>query len=306
MARIAFIGIGTMGLPMCRNLLKAGHEVTGYDASETALMALGEAGGTPATSIAGAVRDCEVVITMLPSPAIVRDVYAGADGIFANSPKSALLIDSSTIDVETARELIAEAAENGMTMLDAPVSGAMPAAQAGTLVFMVGGDAGGFARAEPVLEAMGRESIHIGGPGNGQAMKICNNMLTGVQVAAASETLVLGQKLGLDLKLLTEVIGKSSGASWVMANYSPAAGVVSGAPSENGYKPGFSSILMAKDVGLFQQAALAAGVPSPLASAARAMYQLLNENDMGGKDCSIIFEFLGGSNEAFHAAASKG
>lgn len=296
MAHVAFIGLGTMGLPMAKNLLKAGHNVIGFDMSEAARNELKEAGGNPTTTLAKAVADAEAVITMLPSSAIVREVFLGKDGILAHCQKSAVLMDSSTIDVETARDLIATAADRGIVMLDAPVSGAMAAAVAGTLVFMVGGSAEGFKRAEPILAGMGRESIHIGGPGTGQATKICNNVLTGIHIAAASESLALGQKFGLDLKVLADVIGKSSGGSWIMANYCPAAGVVENAPSTNKYKPGFASTLMAKDVGLFLEAAQKQGLPTPVASAARSMYQLAVNNGLADKDCSVVFELLGGRN----------
>ncbi|MEO3414278.1 3-hydroxyisobutyrate dehydrogenase [Roseovarius sp. CAU 1744] len=294
MEDVAFIGLGTMGLPMATNLLKEGRNVRGFDLSSDATGAFVSAGGVAGESIADTVADAGVVITMLPTTEIVKDTYLNAEGVLCHCRKDALLIDSSTIDVETARELNTAAAEAGNGMLDAPVSGAMAAAQQGSLVFMVGGSQDDFDRAQSVFAGMGRESIYIGSSGMGQATKICNNMLLGVHVAAASEALALGQALGLDLNLLAEVIGKSSGSSWVMSQYCPAPGVVPGAPSSNDYKPGFTNPLIAKDMGIFQQAALSATRPSPMASAALALYRTAIRNGHTQRDFSAMFEFLGG------------
>ena len=297
MSKIAFIGLGTMGLPMASHLVKAGHNVVGYDPQAAATEAFVGAGGSSALRIADAVADVDAVISMVPTAKHVRSVYLGDDGVMAHCRQDALLMDSSTIDTDTARELNAIAVERGLAMLDAPVSGAMAAAHAATLIFMCGGEADAFERAKPIHAGMGRESIHVGVAGNGQAAKICNNVLTGIHIAAACESLALGQRLGLDLNVLHDIIGKGSGGSWVMERYCPKGGILENAPSSNDYKPGFTNALMAKDVGLFQQTAQTEGLPTPLASAARSMYQLAINNGLGDRDCSIIFEMIGGKND---------
>lgn len=298
MSRIAFIGLGTMGQPMSGHLLRAGHAVTGFDPNPAARKAFVKAGGTAVTSIAEAVEQAEFVITMLPSDAVSRQAYLGPDGILAHCAGGAVLAECSTISADTARELSAAAQDAGrqLGMVDAPVSGAHAAALAGRLIFMIGGEAVVTERLRPVLMDMGREVVLVGPSGAGQLAKICNNVLTGIHVAAAAESMALGQRMGLDLAVLREIISKSSGGSWVMDNYCPVSGIVAHAPSSNGYRPGFATRLMSKDVGLFQATALNAGLPTPMASAARAMFQLAANNDLADRDCSIVFELIGGRN----------
>src|SRR5262245_36819612 len=211
MARIGFIGLGNMGLPMAQNLIKAGHTVAGFDMVKASAEKFSAAGGTAAPGIPAAVKDAEVVITMLPAGQHVRDVYLAGDGVLASVKPGTLLIDSSTIDVETARAVAKAADAKGFAMLDAPVSGGVGGAQGATLTFMVGGTADAFARAKPILEKMGKTIVHAGGSGNGQAAKICNNMILGVSMIAVSEAFVLAEKLGLDAQKLFDISSKSSG-----------------------------------------------------------------------------------------------
>src|SRR6185312_1541030 len=221
MARIGFIGLGNMGLPMAQNLLKAGHTVEGVDVNPSSVTKLKEAGGSTAETAKVAVARADVVITMLPSGKEVREVYLGSGGIIENANGGALLIDCSTIDVETARAVAAAAEKKGLLMLDAPVSGGVGGATAGTLTFMVGGSAQAFGRAQSILEKMGKTIVHAGGAGNGQAAKICNNMILAISMIAVSEAFVLAEKLGLDHQKLFDISSKSSGQCWAMTSYCP-------------------------------------------------------------------------------------
>ena len=297
MTRIAFIGAGNMGLPMVRNLLAAGHEVRAYDVSPDALAEAVQAGASKAASLADAVIGAEAVITMLPEGRHVRAVYlgdGGNDGILGHAPREALLADCSTIDIATAREVAAAALESGYEMIDAPVSGGVTGAAAGTLTFMVGGSAAGYERAKPILAAMGRNVAHIGGPGHGQATKICNNMMAGIAIIAASEVFCLGEALGLDPKKLYDVLSTSTGQTWMMDHMNPVPGIVESAPSNRNYAPGFKAALMAKDLGLSQSAAADTGTSTPLGADAAALFRMLCKNGAGELDCSAVYKILHG------------
>ena len=297
MTRIAFIGAGNMGLPMVRNLIGAGHEVRAYDVSPDALAEAVQAGASEAASLADAVTGAEAVITMLPEGRHVRAVYlgdGGNDGILGHAPREALLADCSTIDIATAREVAATAAESGYEMIDAPVSGGVTGAAAGTLTFMVGGSAAGYQRAKPILAAMGRNVAHIGGPGHGQATKICNNMMAGIAIIAASEVFCLGEALGLDSKKLYDVLSTSTGQTWMMDHMHPVPGIIESAPSNRNYAPGFKAALMAKDLGLSQSAAADTGTSTPLGANAAALFRILCQNGAGDLDCSAVYKLLHG------------
>ena len=297
MTRIAFIGVGNMGLPMVRNLLAAGHEVRAYDVSPDALAEAVQAGAGEAVSLADAVTASEMVITMLPEGKHVRAVYlgdGGNDGILGHAPGEALLADCSTIDIATARDVAETASQSGYEMIDAPVSGGVTGATAGTLTFMVGGSAAGYERAEPILAAMGRNVAHIGGPGHGQATKICNNMMAGIAIIAASEVFCLGEALGLDPKKLYDVLSTSTGQTWMMDHMHPVPGIVESAASNRNYAPGFKAVLMAKDLGLAQSAAADTGTSTPLGANAAAIFRMLCHNGAGELDCSAVYKILHG------------
>ncbi len=290
--RIGFIGLGNMGAPMAANLLKAGHEVAGFDVAKPALDALAKAGGKPASGIAAAVSGAETVVTMLPAGAHVREVYAGAGGVLGAAGAGALLIDSSTIDVETARSVGKAARERGFEMVDAPVSGGVGGAAAATLTFMVGGSEAGFARALPVLQEMGKTIVHAGPAGNGQAAKICNNMILGISMVAVCEGFALAERLGLDWQKLFDISAKSSGQCWPMTNYCPAPGPVPSAPSNRDYQDGFTTDMMLKDLKLAQKAAQVSGTFTPLGAEAAALFQMLANSGSGAKDFSSIFRMI--------------
>jgi 3-hydroxyisobutyrate dehydrogenase len=292
--RIGFIGLGNMGMPMAANLLKAGHTVTGNDVSAPAIMAFVEAGGRGAPDVAGAVADAELVVSMLPAGPQVRDVYESEGGVLQAAPAGALLVDCSTIDVQTARAVIAAAADRGFDMLDAPVSGGVAGAGAATLTFMVGGSEAGFGHALSVLQAMGKTIVHAGPAGSGQAAKICNNMILGISMIAVSEGFALAEKLGLDWQKLFDISSKSSGSCWSMVNYCPAPGPVPSAPSNRDYQAGFTTEMMLKDLKLAQQAAQACDAATPLGAEATALFQLARNAGFGAKDFSAIFRFLRG------------
>ncbi len=292
MARIGFIGLGNMGLPMAQNLIKAGHAVTGLDMSKAQVDKLVAAGGKAAGSVKEAASGADVVITMLPAGAQVREVYLGNDGVIATASQSTLLIDSSTIDVETARAVSSAAQGKGLAMLDAPVSGGVGGAQAGTLTFMVGGPDAAFDRAKPILEKMGKTIVHAGGAGNGQAAKICNNMILGVSMIAVSEAFVLAEKLGLDAQKLFDISSKSSGQCWSMTSYCPVPGPVPTSPANRDYQAGFTAAMMLKDLKLAQDAAKAAGAATPLGADAAKIYGQYVESGEGGRDFSGIIRYV--------------
>jgi 3-hydroxyisobutyrate dehydrogenase len=290
--RIGFIGLGNMGGPMAANLVKAGHEVMGFDLARPALDTFAQAGGKPAASPGQAVAKAEAVITMLPAGPQVAHVYTGKDGVLTAADKGALLVDSSTIDVATARAVGETAAARGFDMLDAPVSGGVSGAAAATLTFMVGGSEAGFRRAEPLLRAMGKTIVHAGPSGNGQAAKICNNMILGISMIAVCEAFALAEKLGLDWQKLFDISSKSSGQCWSMTSYCPVPGPVPASPANRGYQTGFTAEMMLKDLKLAQQAAQGTGAAAPLGAEAAALYQLVANSGLGAKDFSVMFAFL--------------
>ncbi|TFL16866.1 3-hydroxyisobutyrate dehydrogenase [Jannaschia formosa] len=278
--RIAFIGLGNMGAPMARNLIAAGHEVTGFD-TEAAPQGIAMAG-----SAAEAVRDAEIAVTMLPNGAILRAV---AKEILPAMAKGAVFLDCSTVDVDSARAVAEQAGAAGVQALDAPVSGGIGGAEAGTLTFMVGGTAEALGIAAPVLDVMGGRTVHCGASGSGQAAKICNNMILGATMVATCEAFALADRLGLDRQAMFDVVSTSSGQSWSMNTYCPAPGVGPKSPADNGYKPGFAAALMLKDLGLARDAAESVGAPTPMGDAALAQYRaFVEEEDGGGKDFSAM------------------
>jgi 3-hydroxyisobutyrate dehydrogenase len=293
MAAIGFIGLGNMGGPMAANLVKAGHSVTGFDLNPAALDALAKAGGKVANSAVGAATGASVIITMLPAGEHVREVYQHQGGLIdAAKDAQPLLIDCSTIDVESARTVTASAEVAGLAMLDAPVSGGTAGAQNSTLTFMVGGTEEAFARGKSVLEAMGKNIFHAGGPGAGQAVKICNNMMLAINMVGVSEGFLLARKLGLDWDKLHQICATATANSWALSNYCPAPGPVPSAPSNRDYAPGFAAALMVKDMKLSQAAAEATGSPTPLAAKALSFYQQAVDAGDGGKDFSVVFRWL--------------
>jgi 3-hydroxyisobutyrate dehydrogenase len=292
MARIGFVGLGNLGLPMAQNLIRAGHQVEGFDVSGAAVAKLKDAGGAGLDSIKLAASRADVLITMLPSGNEVREVYLGTAGVLESANAGTLLIDCSTIDVETARLVAAAAQARGLSMVDAPVSGGVGGAQAATLTFMVGGPEAAFIRAKPVLEGMGKAIVHAGGPGNGQAAKICNNMILGASMIATAEAFVLAERLGLDHQKLFDISSKSSGQSWSMTTYCPVPGPVPTSPANRDYQAGFTAAMMLKDLKLAQDAARAAGAATPLGAEAAALYALYVGQGEGGRDFSGIIRFL--------------
>jgi 3-hydroxyisobutyrate dehydrogenase len=295
MAKVGFIGLGNMGMPMAQNLLKAGYEVTGFDLNADATQLLAANGGTSANSVADACKAAEVVITMLPAGEQVRDVYLGAGGVLASAAPGTLLIDSSTIDVQTARDVAQAAQDSGLAMVDAPVSGGVTGAEAATLTFMVGGSDDAFERARLVLEKMGKTIVHAGGPGNGQAAKICNNMILGASMIVVCEAFLLAEKLGLDAQKLFDISSKSSGQCWSMTSYCPVPGPVPASPANRDYKAGFTAAMMLKDLKLAQTAARATHATTPLGAGAAAVYERFVDNDGGSVDFSGIIRYLRGA-----------
>ncbi|HEV2504585.1 MAG TPA: 3-hydroxyisobutyrate dehydrogenase [Mesorhizobium sp.] len=293
MTTIAFIGLGNMGNPMAANLVKAGHKVIGFDLVPENLALAKEHGLTIAEDGQSAVKEAEVAITMLPAGRHVLSVYGE---ITPWAPKGALFIDSSTIDVESARKAHAIARENGLLSIDAPVSGGTGGAAAGTLTFMAGGSKEAFERAEPVLQPMAGRIVHCGEDGAGQAAKICNNMILGISMIGVAEAFVLGEKLGLSHQALFDVASTSSGQCWSLTTYCPVPGPVPASPANRDYKPGFAAALMLKDLKLSQEAAQTAGAATPLGAEAAQLYALFNAQDGGGTDFSGIINFLRGSN----------
>jgi 3-hydroxyisobutyrate dehydrogenase len=296
MARVAFIGLGNMGGGMAANLAKAGHEVIAFDLSQDALARAKANGCTIADSAESAVKDAEAVVTMLPAGKHVAEVYRG--NVLLNAPKSAILLDCSTIDVATAKAVEGEAGSAGFEMVDAPVSGGIAAAEAGTLTFMVGGSDAGFERARPLLEAMGKAVIHAGGAGAGQAAKICNNMLLGATMAATCEAFVLARKLGLDAQTFFDISSKASGQSWSMTSYCPVPGVGPETPADRNYEGGFAAALMLKDLKLAMEAADEAGAYTPMGGEAEELYQRFVDRGGAGKDFSALIKMLDDSWEA--------
>ena len=292
MNQIAFIGLGNMGGPMAQNLLKAGYQVTVFDLSPTAIQTLANAGATVATSAQDAVRNANIVISMLPASRHVEALYLGENGLLAHIPKGTLVIDCSTIAAQTAINVAKVATSLGLTMLDAPVSGGTGGAIAGTLTFIVGGEATDLERARPILTAMGKNIFHAGGHGAGQTAKICNNMLLGIQMIGTAEALALGVANGLDPHVLSDIMVKSSGRNWSLELYNPYPGVMENVPASRGYSGGFGVDLMLKDLGLATETALNAQASIPLGEMARNLYALHSKAGAGGLDFSSILQIL--------------
>jgi 3-hydroxyisobutyrate dehydrogenase len=291
MATIAFIGLGNMGTPMAGNLVRAGHHVRGHDLAPAAMAMAAALGVTRAGSVAGAVGDAEIIITMLTAGRHVTGLYATMVPL---APAGALLIDCSTIDVASARTAHAAAAAAGLASLDAPVSGGVGGAQGATLTFMAGGEPAAFARAEPVLALMGRRIVHCGTAGAGQAAKICNNMILGISMIAVSEAFVLAEKLGLSHQALFDVASTASGQCWSLTNYCPVPGPVPASPANRGYVPGFATALMLKDLQLAQDAARASGANTALGAHAAELYAAFAEHH-AGLDFSAIISAVRGT-----------
>jgi 3-hydroxyisobutyrate dehydrogenase len=289
-ARVAFIGLGNMGGGMAANLAKAGHEVVAFDLAEPAIERAKGNGCDISTSAAEAVDGADAVVTMLPAGKHVASVYR--DSVFGKAPASAILMDCSTIDVATAKAVEAEAQAAGYTMVDAPVSGGIAAADAGTLTFMVGGGDDGFAKAQPYLDKMGKAVIHAGATGSGQAAKIVNNMLLGVTMAGTCEAFVLAQKLGLDPQTFFDISSKASGQSWSMTSYCPVPGVGPETPADRNYDGGFAAALMLKDLKLAMEAAQAAGAYTPMGGEAEELYQRFVDRGGANKDFSALIKMI--------------
>ena len=292
MAKIAFIGLGNMGGPMAANLAKAQHHVTAFDLSDAAVQAAVEKGAHKAASAAEAVKGAEIVVTMLPAGKHVRGVYES--DVLPNVAKGTLLIDCSTIDVDSARHVAGLAQKAGLDMVDAPVSGGVGGATAGTLTFMVGGGDAAFAKARPILEKMGKNIVHAGASGNGQAAKICNNMILGVSMIAVGEAFMLAKRLGLDAQKLFDVASTSSGQCWALTNYCPVPGPVPASPANRDYQAGFTAAMMLKDLMLAQQAANAAGASTPLGAEAAQLFNMFVNSGHAAKDFSGIVKMIDG------------
>ncbi|MEX0839624.1 MAG: 3-hydroxyisobutyrate dehydrogenase [Parvibaculum sp.] len=294
MTKVGFIGLGNMGGPMARNLLKAGYQLKVFDLSEKAVAALVEAGATKAANAREAARDVEFVVTMLPAGEHVRSVYLGEGGLIAAAIRGTVFIDSSTIDVPSARETTAAAEKAGMQMVDAPVSGGVGGAEAGTLTFMVGGTADAFGKAKPLLEKMGKNIFHAGAAGNGQVAKVCNNMILGISMIGVSEAFVLGEKLGLDAQTLFDISSTASGQCWSMTSYCPVPGPVPTSPANRDYAPGFTAAMMLKDLRLAQDASKTARTPTPLGAQAAQLYALMEAAGEENLDFSGVIKLIRG------------
>ena len=297
MTRIGFIGVGTMGLPMAVILAKKGFTVTAFDMNPAAVQAAAGAGMTPAASAAEAVAGADLVITMLPSSPHVESAFTGDGGVLMAASKGTLLVDMSTIDPAVTRRLAAAAAERGLRFVDAPVSGGVPRATDGTLAIMVGGAPADVEAARPALAAMGANVIHVGPVGSGEVAKLCNNLIAGVAAVAVSEAFRIAEGFGVDPKVITEVISKSSGNTWVMENMHPVPGLVARSASTNDYRPGFMTDLMCKDVGLAVDAARGLRIPLFVAPAAQQVYRLASSHGLGRKDFTSVYTFLKPSAE---------
>ena len=292
MAKIGFIGLGNMGGPMARNLIKAGHQLQVFDLAAKLVDEATAAGATKAGAAADAAKGADVVVTMLPAGKHVRQVYEG--GVIGAAAKGALLIDCSTIDVDSARAVAAAAHKATIDMVDAPVSGGVGGAAAGTLTFMVGGSDAAFARAKPFLEKMGKNIVHCGGSGNGQAAKICNNMILGISMVAVSEAFMLAKRLGLDAQKLYDVASTASGQCWSLTSYCPVPGPVPTSPANRDYQAGFTAAMMLKDLVLSQQASASVGASTPLGAEAAQLYNLFVNGGRGAMDFSGIVKMLDG------------
>lgn len=294
MTKLAFIGLGNMGSGMCANLAGGGFDVTAFDLSEEAVKKAVGAGAKAAATVPDAVRDVDVVVTMLPAGRHVHSVYFGDDGVAANAKPGTLFLDCSTIAVEEARDAARKAEAAGFSYMDAPVSGGVAAAEGGTLTFMVGGPDEGFQRARPILEKMGKNVFHAGGPGNGQVAKIANNMLLGISMIGTCEAFNLAEKLGLDAQTFFDISSTASGQCWSMTSYCPAPGPVPNAPSNRDYQPGFAVAMMLKDLMLALSSADSAGANIPLGRHAEDIYARLDEDGYAGLDFSGVMKRIRG------------
>jgi 3-hydroxyisobutyrate dehydrogenase len=294
--KIGFIGTGAMGRPMLANLVKKGYTVNAYDVAEAALDGAVRAGAARAASAAAAARDAELVITMLPSSSHAESAYLGAGGVLESVARGRVCVDMSTIDPSVSRRIAEAVTARGARFLDAPVSGGVPRAEDATLAIMVGGEARDFEEARPVLAAMGANIIHVGPVGSGEVAKLCNNLIAGVAAVAVSEAFRIAEGFGVDPKVLTDVISKSSGNTWVMEHMHPVPGLVGKAPSSRDYAPGFTTDLMAKDLGLAVNAARELRVPVVVAPAAQQALRLASSHGFGRKDFSSVYMFLRASN----------
>ncbi len=292
MKRIGFVGAGTMGIPMISNLIKAGFSVLAYDVRPEAAAEAKRRGAAAAGSSAETARESEMVVTMLPSSSDVEAAYLGPKGVLEGAPAGRLCVDMSTIDPGTSRRVAERAKAKGVRFVDAPVSGAVPRAIEGTLTIMVGGDAKDLEEARPALSAMGSTIIHVGPVGSGEVAKLCNNLIAGVATVAVSEAFRLAEGFGVDPKVLTEVITKSSGYTWAMEHNHPVPGIVQKAASNRDYAPGFMTDLMAKDLGLAVNAARELRQPVFVAPAALELYRLASSHGLGRKDFSSVYTFL--------------
>ncbi len=291
---IGFIGLGNMGLPMADQLVKAGYTVQAYDVSDANLQAAMEVGAVATKSIAEAADGAEIVVTMLPAGKHVRSVYLEPKGLIKSASPGTLLIDSSTIDVDTSREVGSRAVAAGLEMVDAPVTGGVMAARVGKLNFIVGGTEDSFKRAETILSVMGKNILYAGAQGSGIGVKICNNMCLGVSMVAAAETLMLAKRLNLDIKRTHEIITQASGQNWALSNYSPLPGLVDGVPANNGYKPGFTAEMMRKDLRLAMDAVSSVDASTPMGAQALAVFSLFCANGDAQTDYSGISKLVGG------------
>lgn len=296
--RIGFIGLGNMGGPMAANLVKAGHDVAVFDMASAAVEKAVQAGARSHASAVDTAREADAVVTMLPAGQHVRQVYMGDNGVLKHAKAGTLFIDSSTIDVQTARDVYAAAKLVGVEFLDAPVSGGVGGASAGTLTFMVGGDEAAFGRAKPILEKMGKNIFHAGGAGTGQAAKICNNMLLAISMIGTCEAFVLAEKLGLSHETLFKISSTASGQCWSLTSYCPVPGPVPASPANRGYQAGFTASMMLKDLKLAQSAAQSAGAATPLGAQATSLYSLFESAGAGGRDFSGIIQLLRGNPQS--------
>ncbi|GAC1340470.1 MAG: 3-hydroxyisobutyrate dehydrogenase [Acetobacteraceae bacterium] len=294
MARIGFIGLGRMGLPMARNLAAAGHSVKAYDISTAYHAAATEAGITPCNRLDDAIADAEFAISMVPTGRHVHEIFLGEQGALTRLPPNALVIDSSTINISEARALHEAALARGIAVLDAPVSGGVMGAEAGTLTFMVGGNAADLERARPVLAGMGRNIFHAGEAGSGQVAKICNNMMAAVGMIVTSEAFALAKRFGMAPETLRDIVATSTGGCFALTNYPPVPGLLPNVPSSRDYRNGFAAVLMLKDLRLAEQAGIEAGLPLPLGQLAAAMYGMFCRAGHGELDYSAIIKMVEG------------
>ena len=296
MLRIGFVGLGHMGLPMAVNLIKAGHSVTGYDLQPSALELFAKAGGLAAHHLQEASKEQDIIITMLQTGQQVLHVCSGTEGLFSKAKENALFIDCSTIDVQTSREIHQIAKKGKLLAIDAPVSGGVTGATAATLTFMVGGEEQAYQAAQPVLSLMGQKIIHTGSAGNGQAAKICNNMILGISMIAVSEAFILAKHLGLSAKKLFEVVNNSSGQCWALSKYIPVPGILDNVPANKNYQAGFAAAMMLKDLNLSQNSAHSVHMETPLGSKCTQLYQQLIDQGLGEEDFSAIIKLIAKEN----------